>query len=280
MRKIFVKCFGFSDTERHALNTALRLSEARDTVYAEWTSGTAKAAKVLLIDGDSWETVVALANPLHDGVRMIWIGEKPPKRAWRVFPAPVIWSSVVEAMDREFAPPTSLSMSRDLDFEFDPDIEVDPEELENTEPAPLAAENPAAGVSKRVLVVDAGRPERLYLRAKLAAAGFYLVDDAPNTEEALDFLNTHEYQLVIIDLDLPNMASQQLIRLIATRHAQIPHLFVSGPARSWHQVLRARWSETPVYLTKPFQPEQINRALKKLQPLASRPVHKTTREKR
>lgn len=240
MRKIFVKCFGFSDTERHALNTALRLSEARDTVYAEWTSRTTKAPKVLLIDGDSWETVVALANPLHDGVRMIWIGANPPKHVWRVFPAPVTWSAVVEAMDREFAPPTSLSMSMALDLEFDPDIDVDPDEIEGTEPAPLMPENPASEAGKRVLLVDAGRTERMYLRAKFAAAGLYVVDDAVNAAEALAFLDTYEYQLVIVDLDLPDMDSQQLIRSIETRHPEIPQLFVSGPARSWHQAWRAR----------------------------------------
>lgn len=65
MKRIFVKFFGFSGTERQALDLVFRLSESRDVVYSAWTAQTAEAMEapdVLIIDGDSWEAVLALAK--------------------------------------------------------------------------------------------------------------------------------------------------------------------------------------------------------------------------
>ena len=33
-QRVFVKVVGFSDVERHALNSVFRLSEDRDTIYS------------------------------------------------------------------------------------------------------------------------------------------------------------------------------------------------------------------------------------------------------
>ena len=38
MQRVFVKVLGFSDVERHALNTLFRLSEDRETGYALWSA--------------------------------------------------------------------------------------------------------------------------------------------------------------------------------------------------------------------------------------------------
>lgn len=273
MKRIFVKFFGFSGTERQALDLVFRLSESRDVVYSAWTAQTAEAIEapdVLIIDGDSWEAVLALANPAHDGLKLIWIGDEAPAEAWRVFPAPVKWSAVLEAMDESFGllpllslPEPQASLPMDLDLAHDEDLDVVFDEVDATEPMPLEpGVLPLAG--RRVLVVDPGRDDRLYLRAKLAAAGLHEVDEAATGTEALILLNTHAYLLAMVDLGLTDMAPWQLIKAVDNTRPAIAHMFVTGTAPAWQQGVRARFSGAQVYLQKPLHPGQLKKLLRNI----------------
>lgn len=260
MKRIFVKYYGFSETERHALDTVFRLSESRETVYSAWTPETPEAPDVLLIDGDSWEAALALANPVHDELKLVWVGDDAPGQAWRVFAAPVKWSTLIESLDEEFASPTSHSLSLDLDLVHAEELEVHFDEADDTAPlelAPLAPE-------RRVLVVDAGRDERLYWRAKLAAAGLYEVDEAASGSEALALLQDQPYHLVTVDLGLADMDSWQLIKAVEAARPVVPHLFVTGSTLAWHQGVRAWFSGAKVALKKPLHPGQLKELLQNL----------------
>ncbi len=275
MKRIFVKFFGFSGTERQALDLVFRLSESRDVVYSAWTAQTAEAIEapdVLIIDGDSWEAVLELANPVHDGLKLVWIGDGAPAQAWRAFPAPVKWSAVLEAMDKTFgllprplpsSPETPASLPLNLDLPNDEDLDVVLEEGDATEPMPL---EPGAlpVVGRRVLVVDPGRDDRLYLRAKLAAAGLHEVDEAATGSEALILLNTHAYLLATVDLGLTDMDPWQLIKAVDNTRPAIEHLFVTGTAPAWQQALRARFSGAQAYLRKPLHPGQLQEMLRNI----------------
>lgn len=275
MKRIFVKFFGFSGTERQALDLVFRLSESRDVVYSAWTAQTAEAMEapdVLIIDGDSWEAVLALANPAHDGVKLIWIGDEAPAQAWCVFPAPVKWSAVLEAMDEAFGllprplpslPEPQASLPMDLDLAHDEDLDVVFDEVDATEPMPLEpGVLPLAG--RRVLVVDPGRDDRLYLRAKLAAAGLHEVDEAATGTEALILLNTHAYLLAMVDLGLTDMDPWQLIKAVDNTRPAIAHMVVTGTAPAWQQGVRARFAGAQVYLQKPLHPGQLKKLLRNI----------------
>ena len=63
-QRIYVHVVGFSDVERHALNTVFRLSEERELAYAPWAPLSAPGvqpsnflAEVILVDGASAEAV-------------------------------------------------------------------------------------------------------------------------------------------------------------------------------------------------------------------------------
>ena len=65
-QRIHVQVVGFSDVERHALNTVFRLSEERELSYAPWVPLTApgvqaptRLAEVALVDGDAAEAARA-----------------------------------------------------------------------------------------------------------------------------------------------------------------------------------------------------------------------------
>ncbi len=261
MKRIYVKFYGFSEAERHALDTVFRLSESHATAYAPWTPEAPGPAQVVLIDGDSWEAVLALANPSHDELNLVWIGPDAPAQAWRVFPAPVKWSAVVEALDAAFGAPAPLlppvPALAGLDTLHDQDLDVQLDAPDDTEPMQLAP-------GRRVLVVDAGRDERLYLRAKLAAAGIHEVDEAASGAEALALLGRRRYQLVTVDLGLADMDSWQLIRAVDSTRPAIPHLFVTSTAPAWHEGLRARFSGAQVFLKKPLDPGRLQNLLQNL----------------
>ena len=262
MKRLFVKYYGFTEVERHALQTVFRLSESHETVYSPWTPESPDAPEVLLVDGDSWEAVVALANPMHDGIRLVWVGDNAPAAAWQVFPAPVRWSTVIEALDAEFAPVSSAALSLDLDLMHAQDLDVHFDGQDDT--APMALESAGPTATRRVLVVDAKRDPRLYLRAKLAAAGLYEVDEAASAAEALALLGIHTYHLVMVDLGLTDMDSWQLVKAVDSHRPAIAHLFITGIDPAWRRGLQARYSGAQVYLPKPLDPDKLTALLQNI----------------
>ena len=261
MKRIFVKYFGFSEIERHALDTVFRLSESGETVYSPWTAVSPEAPAVLLVDGDSWEAALELANPAHDGIRLVWVGDAAPPGAWRVFAAPVRWSAVVEALDAEFSPVSTMGLSLDLDLAHEHDMDVHFDGEEDTAPMVLHG-TPAA--TRRVLVVDAGRDARLYLRAKLASAGLYEVDEAESGADALALLGRQAYHLVTVDLGLTDMDSWQLVKAVDSTRPAIANIFITGAEPVWRRGLQARFSGAQVYLPKPLDPEKLRDLLQNL----------------
>lgn len=262
MRKISVKFYGFEDAERLTLDTVFRLSESRETVYSAWTPQSTEAPEVLLIEGDSWEAVLALANPAHDALKLIWVGEDPPPHAWRVFPAPVRWPAVIEALDEEFAPPEPASMDLDLDLQED-DLRVQLDEADNTEPAALGPDGEPTP-SRRVLLVDASPESRFYLRAKLAVAGLFDVDEAVSGAQALAFLRTHAYALAMVDLDVPDMDRWQLLKAMENNRPVIGQVFVMRENLTLFDDWRARFAGARVSLRKPLDPGRLKELLQNI----------------
>ena len=131
-QRIYVSVVGFTDVERHALNTIFRLSEDRDVSYAPWVplvapgaQPTLMTAEVLLVDGESAEAVLSHAKETPTGQRLIWVGPDAPDHAWRVMQRPIQWAHVLHDLDAVYAARLVDSGYLDLDF---------------TSPAPLGAE--------------------------------------------------------------------------------------------------------------------------------------------
>lgn len=264
VNRIFVKVFGFSDVERHALNTVFRLSESSSIAYAPWTAEAPEKAQVLLLDGQSWEAALELANPAHDQLKLIWVGEAAPAAAWRVFQCPIQWAAVVEAMDELFATP----MEPDLDLDLlsqppsepaDLDRDGDPasDALAPTDPMPLEVQAPPDASGARVLVIDAGRDDRLYWRAKLASAKLFEVDEAATGAEALQLLHSQAYRLVVVDLGLPDMDPWQLLKDIEAIRPVIEHVFVTARSLSRAQAIRAWFAGAKASFAKPLHPGRL-----------------------
>ena len=178
-QRVFIKVVGFTDVERHALNTVFRLSEERETQYTLWTEEQAEAPQLALLDAQAHEAHVEAESRANAGIKFVWIGDNPPANAWRVFRRPLAWSEVVQAMDQLFAP-------ADLDFDLAFDEEPGGPD---TQPSQLGEAEPEPG--KRALIASSDRDERLYMRARLALAHLTQADEAETAAQALELMRSN-----------------------------------------------------------------------------------------
>ena len=287
-KRVFVKVFGFTDAERHALRTAFALSTASHKTYAMWSPEAGQAAQLVFLDGDSWEASLEMANPEHDALKLIWVGSRPPAKAWQVFQRPLKWAAIVEALDGlneapkglpepggaeaeidfdlgfDIPPQVSNSVAPDLDIDIDLDLDADFGPA--TEPQPLdvvAPDEPdePGKERSRILIVDSDTYTRLYWRAKLATAGHFLVDDAPSGEAALQLARFNIYTLVILDMDLTDVNSWTLFKVLKESTPPITHLILTGSRLTFWGMIRARFSGARGALRKPLHPGKVKQLL-------------------
>jgi CheY-like chemotaxis protein len=247
--RVFVNVVGFTDVERHALNTLFRLSEGRAQglpAYGLWAPGAPAPMRLALLDSASTAAHAALAELGHQaGVSIIWVdGAITPANAWRVFVRPIRWPDVLQALDDLFAPKPSL----DLDL-------VSGETAAWGDEIPLSA-------PKRALVMDADIEARLYMRTKLGAHGISLVDDAVDAAQALALLGqTSSYQFVSIDVlsadgdpwDIAKAATATQATVLLTSHGNSPLL----RTHAW-------FAQCSACLQKPLEPDALNDLLRKI----------------
>ncbi len=111
---------------------------------------------------------------------------------------------------------------------------------------------------RRVLIIDDAGLVRLYYREALEAAGFE-VDEALNGLEALEKLLTAPADLLIVDVNMPQMDGLTFLRTLrrqAGAVAAIPALVSSTEAAP--QDLDAAFAAgANVYLIKPLSPEAL-----------------------
>ncbi|HEY2780267.1 MAG TPA: response regulator [Steroidobacteraceae bacterium] len=116
----------------------------------------------------------------------------------------------------------------------------------------------AAKGIKTILVIDDASLVRLYYRSALEAAGFK-VEEAMNGIEALEKLLEKPVDLLIVDVNMPQMDGFTFLRLLRQRDtaiASIPALITS--TESGQKDFEAgREAGANYYLVKPISPEAM-----------------------
>jgi two-component system, chemotaxis family, chemotaxis protein CheY len=111
---------------------------------------------------------------------------------------------------------------------------------------------------KRVLVVDDASLVRLYYRAALEAAGFE-VAEALNGLEALEQLLTAPFDLLVVDVNMPQMDGLSFIKTLRRKSlpmAATPAMVTSSEAAP-HRIAAARAAGANFYVVKPLSPETL-----------------------
>jgi two-component system, OmpR family, KDP operon response regulator KdpE len=106
----------------------------------------------------------------------------------------------------------------------------------------------------RVLVVDDEPPIRKLLRVGLSAHGYQILE-ASNGKSALDLLSETP-DLVILDLGLPDMLGQDLLRTIRARNESVPIVVLSSRGDEASKVQALDFGADD-YVTKPFGMDEL-----------------------
>jgi CheY-like chemotaxis protein len=243
-QRIYIKVVGFSDEERHALNTIFRLSEELPTVYQLWTPEADEPAKMAFYDGQSWEARVDAESPLNEHLKIMWVGGDPHPRTWRAFQRPLSWPDIVQSIELVFRPAT--------------DVDLDLGGSEGEAPSAEQMQN------KRALIVGPIRNDRLYLRARLALASLTQADDAESGNHALELARDNQYDVALVDFRLPDMQALDLVRELRQGKLSIRHIAVTKADRSMPERVRAWMAGAEALLDKPPHPRRLNELLKRV----------------
>jgi DNA-binding response OmpR family regulator len=112
---------------------------------------------------------------------------------------------------------------------------------------------PAVGA--RVLVVDDEPSMRLLCTLNLGMAG-YAVTEASSGSEALELLEAEAFDLVLLDVMLPDIGGHELGRRLAAETRSTPVAFISARAH-WTDVREGYEAGAVDYITKPFDPTAL-----------------------
>lgn len=114
----------------------------------------------------------------------------------------------------------------------------------------------------KILIIDDERSIRLLLESFLSKN--YDVVSKSDGKEALDWLETNLPDLIICDVQMPNMDGYQLVEKVRqrgyTKHT--PIVMLSGVESSKERVKCYKLGAQD-FLAKPFNPEELDELLKK-----------------
>lgn len=142
-----------------------------------------------------------------------------------------------------------IALQSTLDYLDAPDLEV-----ENIETEAL-----------QVLLVDDSRMSRNHLRRILEGMGVEHIREAGNGAEGVKMLNTHYFDLVISDYNMPEMDGQELVDYIRSNSSQpgIPVLMVTSESNQ-SRLAAVQKAGVSAICDKPFEPVVLKRFLEKI----------------
>jgi two-component system, chemotaxis family, chemotaxis protein CheY len=111
---------------------------------------------------------------------------------------------------------------------------------------------------KRVLIVDDANLVRLYYRGVLETAG-YIVDEALNGLEALERLYAEPADLLVVDVNMPQMDGFTFVRTLRSRElplSSLPVLVISTEG-ALNDFAAASAAGANFYLVKPATAEAL-----------------------
>ena len=303
-QRVYVQVEGFSDEERHTLNTWFRMSQSADGGYVAWDASAPCAPALALLDGDSYSARFELESPRRDkNLKFIWIGASAPPGIWQAFSRPLDWARVVKATDELFgfeSPPPSpdtapaaLTADADADVDFDIDFDLDLDMTAVTSEAATATATqtdgsdldldldfaapatdaewapdtqPAVDVAPvpRVLAIAPSLEDRFYLRARFALADMMQMDEATDAVLGLVAARAQPYAVVLVDMDLPERRGWDALVALRSLDPPVAHVVALTVNGGWWNRFLLRRAGAKACLVRPFDPRKVYELLKKM----------------
>lgn len=119
-------------------------------------------------------------------------------------------------------------------------------------------------MTAKILTVDDSASIRLTTRVTLSNAG-YGVTEAVDGLDGLAKLKAGEFDLVVTDLNMPNMDGLSMIRELRKlpAHAGVPVIFLTTESDG-ELKQQAKAAGATGWLTKPFDPENLVKIIRKV----------------
>ena len=110
-------------------------------------------------------------------------------------------------------------------------------------------------MADRVLIIDADMRSRTVLGRALRAA-MMVTEAAVSGEDGIERIAQAEYDLVLLDIDLPGIDGFHVIQTVRQRGSRVPMVVVSSHSEDYEQ-LYALDLGADDYVTKPFNPQVL-----------------------
>lgn len=119
-------------------------------------------------------------------------------------------------------------------------------------------------VTKTILVVEDSSTTRALIKAVIDEMGDFSIIEASSGFEALKLLPTQEFDVVITDVNMPDINGLELISFIKNnpRYSHIP-LIVVSTERSEEDKKRGIALGAMAYITKPFKANELQETIKR-----------------
>jgi two-component system chemotaxis response regulator CheY len=118
-----------------------------------------------------------------------------------------------------------------------------------------------------VLIVDDSAVMRGFIRRVMALSGFEIGEclEASDGEEALARLRERPVDVILTDINMPNMNGEELLRRLEmdSRLRSVPTLVISTDATK-ARILKMISLGAQGYMTKPFSPEALREELERV----------------
>ena len=117
---------------------------------------------------------------------------------------------------------------------------------------------------KTILIVEDSATTRALIRAVIDELGEYETVEAASGFEALKMLPQQEYDLIITDINMPDVNGLELINFVRNnpRYNHLPIIIVSTE-RSEEDKKRGMALGATAYVTKPFKSAELQEIVKK-----------------
>ena len=107
----------------------------------------------------------------------------------------------------------------------------------------------------KILVVEDDRKVAGFIEQGLKEEG-YVVDVAPDGDEATMLAHVYEYDIILLDLNLPDMHGYDVLKKLRTSKVGTPVLILSG-LNEMDSKVRALGFGADDYVTKPFHRDEL-----------------------
>jgi two-component system, cell cycle sensor histidine kinase and response regulator CckA len=121
------------------------------------------------------------------------------------------------------------------------------------------AKTPQSNPPLAILVVDDEEAVRSVERRTLEAAGYVVTEAASGLEGIAALDQPGQIDLLLVDLEMPGLSGDEMVRQIRTKRPDLPVLYVTGYI---DRLMNARplW-EGEAFLEKPFTVEGLRQAV-------------------